>query len=111
MSPKALETKPILYDWMIEYLEGFQVLSRTRSIGMALNPIPLTEIESYLRLYGSIDPIRFIRYICKMDSVYLDVMAKRSSGSGTQKPGESTDNGRQPTSSQRQRRPPGGNRR
>lgn len=78
VSPKALESKPDLHDWMKEYLYAFRKLNRTRQQGMGPSPISLTEIKAYLDLYGSSDQEAFIEYILQMDAAYLDVKAKQA---------------------------------
>lgn len=77
MSPKALENKPEIHTWMIEYIDAFEVLNQTRSYGMAPNPISLTEILAYLQLYGSSDAASFVKYILAMDEAFLSATSKR----------------------------------
>lgn len=78
VSPKALENRPELHDWMKEYLYAFRKLNRTRPMGMGVNPISLTEIKAYLDLYGASDQEAFIDYILEMDAAFLDVKAKQA---------------------------------
>lgn len=76
MSPPALENKPPLYDWMQEYLSGFYTLNNTRQYGFGPSPISLTEIHTYLQLYGASDPAAFIEHIMAMDSAFLIIKAE-----------------------------------
>ena len=78
ISPKVLEKKTDLHDWMKEYLYAIRILNRTRQHGMGLCPISLTEIKAYLVLYGASDKEAFIESILQMDAAYLDVKAKQT---------------------------------
>ena len=62
---------------MKEYLQAFNVLSSTRQYGMGPNPIQLTEILAYLKLFGSSDYRTLIKYVLKMDEAYLTGKAKK----------------------------------
>ena len=110
INPKALQNKPVLYDWMKEYLYAFRRLNRTRTYGMAPNPISLSEIHSYIKLYGVYDQEAFIDYILQMDPVYLEIRAKKTSKPDKPPPPSErpTSNGRS-NHQQRQRRSTGRN--
>ena len=48
----ALLNKPELGEFLIPYWIAFRTLSTSRRIGMGVGAIPLSEIESYIRIYG-----------------------------------------------------------
>jgi len=77
LESKALDSRPTVYPWMTEYISGFDVLSTRRTNGMALNPISLHEIESYIRLFEIEDSIIFIHFIILMDSEFLNYHNER----------------------------------
>lgn len=80
-TPQALETKPVIHFWMIEYITAFELLNKTRTAGMAANPISLCEILAYLQLYGASDTEAFIRYIVEMDASFLAAIEAKKPGS------------------------------
>jgi hypothetical protein len=85
ISPKALEAKPIIHEWMREYTNAFSILHGTRQMGMAPNPIMLSEILAYLKLYGTDDTEAFIDYILHMDAIFMtasEAKRKRAAGNG-----------------------------
>lgn len=85
MNPPALESKPVIHQWMHEYVSAFNLLHKTRSYGMTANPISLSEILAYLKLYGSSDTEAFVQYVTEMDASYLAVIneEKTKDGSGS----------------------------
>lgn len=112
LSPQSLEDKPDLHEWMVEYLNGFEVLNRTRQMGMGIQPIQLSEILAYLQIFGTLDAERFVTHVVTMDSAYLGVMAKKTQNPSATPPApaqskskEAKPDGRQSTSSKRERRP------
>ena len=80
-TPKALEDAPVLSSITQEVVTAFGMLSSKRAIGMAPNPILLSEIEAYVRLFGppSLPLNLFIQLISEMDSKYLELNAPKSS--------------------------------
>jgi hypothetical protein len=78
MNPRALETRPRVHQWMEEYITAFNVLNDTRTAGMAPNPISLSEILAYLKLYGASDTGEFVAYIMAMDSAFLSAQLKKA---------------------------------
>ena len=94
MSPPALEKKPQLYDWMREYLSAFYTLNGTRQYGFGPCPISLTEMSSYLNLYGASDPQAFIEYIMLMDEAFLKVKAEIAEKNKGNQDGQRTDVGK-----------------
>lgn len=107
INPKALQNMPVLHDWMKEYLHAFRRLNRTRTYGMSANPISLSEIYAYIKLYGVYDQEAFIDYILQMDPVYMEVRAKKASK--PEKPPERPKTNGRSNPQQRQRRPTGRN--
>lgn len=82
-TPQALEIRPILYDWMVEYLKAFDVLSATRQCGMGPNPIQLSEMLAYMQLYEVEDRDTFVHHILQMDKTFLEaVLAKQEANKG-----------------------------
>lgn len=63
---------------MREYIKAFEILNQTRQYGMGPNPIQLSEILAYLKLYGTDDQPAFIEYILKMDAASLTVKAQQA---------------------------------
>lgn len=78
LTPKALENRPVMHEWMKEYTTGFSILSSTRQYGMGPNPIQLSEILAYLKLYGAEDMEAFIENILLMDASFLSVKAQKA---------------------------------
>lgn len=63
--------RPELGEQEIKYIKAFNTLHNCRSVGMGANPILLTEIECYIRLYNVLRPLEFIRVIKAMDLEFL----------------------------------------
>lgn len=89
-TPPALLAKPLLTEWDTDYWQAFQILSPSRQRGMSgPGAIPLSEIESYFRIYG-IDDLeernQFVLMIRGMDSVWLGHEAKRAERESKAKP-------------------------
>lgn len=76
LNPQALNSKPILNDWMQEYIIAFDILSSRRSIGFSLNPISMSDILAYIQIYSTNDIDSFVKFIIIMDSTFLSYMAK-----------------------------------
>lgn len=80
-TPKALKEKPILSENACWFYNAFALLHRGRAIGFSQNPIPLTEMECYLRICKCNDPdfaLMFVRLIAELDEVYLDWVDKQN---------------------------------
>lgn len=76
MSPPALESRPVLHEWMKEYLSAFYTLNSTRQYGLGPCPISLTEMATYMQIYGASDPGLFIEYVMLMDEAFLKIKAE-----------------------------------
>jgi hypothetical protein len=78
--PPALEARPVLLPGLGRYVEAFDRLSSARGAGFGgPNPIPLSEIESYCRLFGWRDPEEIgelVELIQAMDEAYLEVSTR-----------------------------------
>lgn len=72
VQPKALDNKPKVPQHLNYYVRAFWTLSSRRQIGMALSPISLSDIVSYLTIYPWYDIDKFIDYTVKMDSIFLE---------------------------------------
>lgn len=75
MEVPALDDRPSLYpDLRLDY-EAFIVLSSSRPVGMAVMAIPISEIKSYMDMFGisSLSERKlFLRRIKIMDGIYMD---------------------------------------
>lgn len=56
---------------MIEYINAFDILSSRRQCGMTVNPISMSDIFAYLKIFGSTDAEVFVKHIITMDAVFL----------------------------------------
>lgn len=71
--PAFVERMPSVEPHLVWYVEAFRSLANSRPVGMGLGPIPLSEIEAYVRLFGLVDDDleRFVHLIHALDAVYL----------------------------------------
>ena len=73
--------------WLHSAIEAFNLLSGSRGVGLGgALPIPLSEIESYCRLFAVTDPqdaAELVELVQAMDAAYLEVAA----GRGEERPG------------------------
>lgn len=76
LNPQALEDKPVVYGWMVEYITAFEILSSRRACGFSPNAISMQDILAYLQIYGASDVDYFVRNIIAMDATYLTCIAK-----------------------------------
>lgn len=83
-TPQALEDAPSLVSTTQEVVTAFGILSNKRAVGMVANPILLSEIEAYIKLFGppSLPIPIFVEMIGLMDSKYLQLNAPKDSGNG-----------------------------
>lgn len=58
--------------------DAFITLSPSRPAGFGLSCIPLTELESYIRLYEVEDIDRFIQLIRAMDGAFVEKVNQRN---------------------------------
>ena len=85
-----MEDRPVLYRDLRQDYEAFHVLSSSRHIGMGgASPIPISQIESYMRIFEITDLAEkkfFIYRIRLIDHLYLEWQtAKRKSKEGPKK--------------------------
>jgi hypothetical protein len=73
--PTALDEEPELFVDVLPYYEAYRDLMNSRSIGMAVGPVPMTEIAAYLTLHPHLDAGLLIRYVRELDGVYLEHVA------------------------------------
>lgn len=66
----------------MEIGHAYNVLSARRTMGFAANPIPLSEINAYLSIYGPISvPVDlFIDLLGAMDLIYLELTNGKLTG-------------------------------
>ena len=81
-TPPALAARPALAPWLGSALAAFGLLNGSRGAGYGGPlPIPLTEIESYCRLFAISDPeevAELVELIQAMDATYLEAATRRS---------------------------------
>jgi hypothetical protein len=76
----ALLNKPELDEFLVPYWMAFQALSPSRRIGMGIGAIPLSEIESYIRIYGIEDQEErenLVYLTGEMDRVFIEYCNKK----------------------------------
>lgn len=75
MEVPALQNRPQMTQWVIEYWEAFQTLGNSRIPHQGgIGPIPLTEIVAYMDaiyLYDVDERLRMIKMIQSLDRVYM----------------------------------------
>ena len=77
--PLFVQNQPHLREDLHWIVEAFYRMSGSRQIGFGVGPIPLTEIEAYIRLFGLLDDDieQFYRLITALDAVYIKKTSKR----------------------------------
>jgi hypothetical protein len=78
--PLFVQKMPLLREDLQWIAEAFFRLTGSRQIGFGVGPIPLTEIEAYVRLFGLLDDDidAFFRLISAMDAVFVKWNNKRA---------------------------------
>jgi len=76
-TPTALLNRPKRWVWLEEYLQAFDTLSRSRSIGFSRNPISFQDIVTYAQFYDVEDFDSFCLLIQHIDGDYLEYLANR----------------------------------
>lgn len=77
--PEWITNAPQVPDHQAPVWAAFNTLSDSRQMGMSAGPIPLTEIEAYLRLFDITDPDdvdEYLTLIRRMDREYLKVSSE-----------------------------------
>lgn len=75
--PQALAEREEPFEDSRWLWDAFWRLNRCRPVVMGPGPIPLSEIESYVRLFGVPDVARFVDAVDQLDRVYLEVEARK----------------------------------
>lgn len=75
--PKALMNKPDVTEWLAPYINSFNALSNSRSIGMSAGFIPVSEIIAYAHAIGEPDVDEFIRIMQIADQAFMSSINKR----------------------------------
>lgn len=77
--PLFVQNQPPLREDLHWIVEAFYRLSGSRQIGFGVGPIPLSEIDAYIRLFGLLDDDidAFFRLITALDAVYIKKQSKR----------------------------------
>ena len=70
-TPQALQDRPIRTIWIDEHVTAFEILSRSRQVGMGLSPISFMDLTLYAEKFDVEDFESFCFLIQKMDSEYL----------------------------------------
>ena len=60
------------------YAEAFIDLINSRSVGMAISPIPFSELKAYIELYKIDDYEEFIWIITHLDNEYVKIQNDKS---------------------------------
>ena len=72
---QALQNRPTISQWVIEYWDAFQILSGSRATHQGgIGTIPLSEMVAYMEatyLTDVDERLRFIRMIQSLDQVYV----------------------------------------
>jgi len=78
--PLFVQKMPHLREDLHWIAEAFYRMTSSRQIGFGVGPIPLTEIDAYIRLFGLLDDDieRFYRLITALDAVYVKWTSKRA---------------------------------
>lgn len=78
----ALNEVPVTYGLERELVLAYNFLASRRSVGFTANPIPLTEIQSYIQIFGPpIMPMDvFIDLLGMMDMEYLSKVTPKNHG-------------------------------
>lgn len=82
MEVPALQNRPTLSQWVIEYWEAFQLLGNSRIPHQGgVGPIPLTEIVAYLDTIFLVDVderLKTVKMIQSLDKVYCKHINERA---------------------------------
>ncbi len=82
MEVPALQNRPTLTQWVIDYWEAFQILGNSRIPHQGgVGPIPLTEISAYMDVVYLRDVderLRTVRMIQSLDKVYVKFVNDRA---------------------------------
>jgi hypothetical protein len=74
-----LATRPEITPEIAFYLEAFEILSSSRSVGMSLGNIPVSEIILYGTTFPIIDDLfTFVQVIARVDGLYLSHLNKKN---------------------------------
>ena len=77
----ALRNRPEVHSFLYSYWEAFFALSRSRSVGFAVNPVSIADIVAYMELKGIFDPEEredFLHFMQEMDAEFLAWANKNS---------------------------------
>jgi hypothetical protein len=74
-TPKSLLDRPHLDPNLGSEVEAFYFLSSGRR---GADPIPMTEMEAYARIYGMYDVPRFVALMRRVDVAVLDAASKKT---------------------------------
>jgi hypothetical protein len=77
-TPTALKNEPILTYETMPYIKAFSILSNSHQVHDGIiQPIPLTEMESYCRLFNVDDIELFIEVMHAADQAYMEHFASK----------------------------------
>lgn len=80
--PAALEKEPPLTLSQSQLLDAFMRLSGHRTVGMAANPITVTDALAFADVAGFDDKMRFLTVIRKCDEVFLQYSLEQQEKNG-----------------------------
>lgn len=69
--PEPLQNKPEVFPDLVDVVQAFFTLSRSRQIGNVPSPILVSEMLAYAQVFGVDDLEMFVTYIQTADDVYL----------------------------------------
>jgi len=80
MEPQTLQNKPDLPPHLVEPYRAFRTLSTRRPAqGMGgINPIPFTDIQAYIQLFGTDDEEAFVTLVSMADTALINHVTKAS---------------------------------
>lgn len=73
VTPKALEERPVLDPTSLEVLRAYKILDATRTYGLSMNPVQLSEMRAYIDLFG-LPPVPvdvFVKLIGTLDQRHV----------------------------------------
>ncbi len=78
IDPPALDKKPEIPNYILEYVEAFYHLSARRTIGYSSeNPISVSDIDAFLNRHPTDDLVLFEYLMIEMDNAYLVLRSKK----------------------------------
>lgn len=84
--PEAYKLEPTLEPHLEEYLDAFYILSTSRAMGFEqVGYIPLTEIESFCRMFPVLDVPLMVEIIRHLDRIFIDFQSEKLKATSNKK--------------------------